>query len=68
MYQKTDECLTSANKCVDVLNQYSEKNKKFELEVRKCQERSEKNTKRNSELNKKLDKVQARMKTAKEAS
>lgn len=44
-----------------MLNSYNSKNKEFEVEVQKCQDRNSKNSKRNHELKTELDRIQAAM-------
>lgn len=45
---------------MDILGAYTEKNKKFDKEVKLCQDRNTKNSNRNHELKARLDAVQAR--------
>ena len=46
--EKTQECLKNAQDCLKVLNSYNNKNKEFEVQVKQCQSRNAKNSKRNT--------------------
>ena len=64
--ERSKKCLEEAQACIKVLNSYNEKNKAFDGQVKECQDRNAKNSKRNTELKDELDYIQKRMKEIQE--
>lgn len=65
MNGQTQKCLKDAHACLDVLGSFNEKNKVFEKKVQQCQDRNNKNSKRNDLLKNRLDEVTLRMNSLK---